>query len=110
MSASDYVEVPFAPRTPTVEVVPERPSRAAVWVDGSWDWNGDRFRWITGAWVTPPPGARRAPWVLVRREADGQLFFAPALWKDAGGRTIPDPAPVLRARTRLPREGVVEEP
>lgn len=110
MSASDYVEVPFAPRTPTVEVVPERPSRAAVWVDGSWDWNGDRFRWITGAWVTPPPGARRAPWVLVRREADGQLFFAPALWKDAGGRTIPDPTPVLRARTRLPREGVVEEP
>lgn len=108
--SADYVEVPFAPRVPPVEIVPPRPSREAVWVDGAWDFNGDRFRWVSGAWVVPPAGARRAPWAIVRRAADGQMFFAPAVWRDATGRTIPDPTPVARARTRLPQEGATEEP
>lgn len=106
--AADYVEVPFAPRAAPVEVVPDRPAKNAVWTDGAWAWNGDRFRWVNGGWVVPPSGARRAPWALVRREVDGQLFFAPAVWRDATGRTMPDPVPVARARTRVPREGVAE--
>lgn len=103
--ASDYLEVPFAPRTPPVEIVPERPSKDAVWVDGAWEWTVDRYRWSGGAWVVPPAGARRSRWALVRRSVDGQLFFAPAVWRDAGGRALPEPTPVLPARTRLPREG-----
>lgn len=93
VSAADYVAVPFAPRLPRVEVVPPRPNDDAVWVDGSWSWEGSRYRWRRGAWVIPPPGARYARWVVVRR-TDGQLFFAPSSWKDEKGNTVPAPPPL----------------
>ena len=107
VSASDYVPVPFTPRVPPVEFVPSRPSKKAVWVDGSWEWSGNRYAWRFGAWVIPPPNARHARWVVVRRQADGQLFFAPSTWKDPSGNTIEDRAlmtalgPEARARSRL---------
>lgn len=106
MRAEDYVPVPFAPRPPPVEIVPLRPAKAGidasllVWADGSWDWGGDRFRWVPGAWLAPPPGAKRARWVIVRREIDGQLFFAPSSWRDSEGRPIEPPPPLARASTR----------
>lgn len=76
-------------------------------MDGSWEWVGNRYGWRYGQWVVPPPNARHARWVVVRREADGQLFFAPSDWKDASGRRIEDRSflnalgPRARARTRL---------
>jgi hypothetical protein len=103
--AEDYVAVPFAPRPPPVEIVPAQPRKDAVWVDGTWEWGSDRYRWIPGAWVLPPPGAKHARWVTVRRE-DGQLFFAPSSWKDAQGTgaALPDPTPLVRARSRATDE------
>jgi hypothetical protein len=104
--AEDYIPVPYTPRPPPVEIVPARPAaRAAdgaglVWADGSWDWNGERFRWVPGAWVAPPAGAKRARWVLVRRNVDGQLFFAPSSWRDASDRPMEAPTPLARASTR----------
>ncbi len=98
--------VPFAPKPPPPEYVPPRPVKNAVWMDGTWQWVGDRYVWRFGSWVVPPTGARRARWVLVRRPEDGQLFFAPSSWKDAEGNKIEERAWVYalgsaaRARAR----------
>ena len=94
--------MPFTPRPPPVEIVPARPAASGdlVWADGGWDWNGERYRWDPGAWVAAPAGAKRARWVVVRREVDGQLFFAPSSWRDGAGRTIDPPPPLARASTR----------
>jgi len=106
VSASDYVAVPFSPRVPPVEFIPPRPSKDAVWVDGSWEWSGGRYGWRFGSWAIPPPSARYARWVVIRRQADGQLFFAPSRWKDASGKDIDDRSfmyalgPEARARSR----------
>ena len=97
----DYVAVPFAPRAPPVEVVPAPPRPDAVWVDGTWEWSGERYNWQPGYWVIPPGGARHAHWVVVRRTDDGQLFFAPSAWKDAKGKTLATPpTPLVSARSR----------
>ena len=100
--AEDYVAVPFFPRPPPVEIVPLHPSNVStaslVWADGSWEWGGERFRWSPGAWVVPPAGAKRARWVIVRRKEDGQLFFAPSSWRDAEGRPIEPPTPLVKVK------------
>jgi hypothetical protein len=100
--AEDYVQVPFSPRPPPVEIVPPRPADPGglVWADGGWTWGGERFRWEPGAWVVPPPGARRARWVIVRRVEDGQLFFAASSWRDAAGKLIDAPKPLVKATIR----------
>lgn len=103
----EYVAVPTSPRNPPVEFIPPSPSKDAVWVDGSWEWVGNRYGWRYGSWVVPPPGARQARWVIVRRKEDGQLFFAPSTWKDPSGKKIEDESfmtalgPNARARSRL---------
>ena len=79
-----------------------RDPRALVWADGGWEWSGERFRWAPGAWVAPPAGAKRARWVIVRREVDGQLFFAPSSWRDASGKPIDAARRRSRARARDP--------
>jgi hypothetical protein len=109
VSATDYVPVTFPPRPPPIEFIPPSPEKGAVWVDGTWDWDGERYGWRAGRWVLPPEGARYAAWTLVRRKEDGQLFFAPSTWKDKAGatldeRTFPRLGPGARARSR-PNEG-----
>lgn len=107
VATADYVAVPFAPRTPPVEFVPPSPARDAVWIDGSWEWGGSRYVWRYGSWMIPPREARYAPWTVVRRAVDGQLFFAPSDWKDQAGRPLGDRAfetalgPEARARSRI---------
>jgi hypothetical protein len=102
--AEDYVAVPFGPRVPQVEMIPPAPRKDAVWVDGSWEWSGQRYGWKPGAWVIAPAGARYARWVIVRRSEDGQLFFAPSSWRDASGARLEDPAPLARAGSRRTSE------
>jgi surface antigen len=99
VKTGDYVAVQRAPREVPVEVVPPQPQKGAVWLDGTWEVSQDRFRWKAGAWVIPPPGAKYARWVLIRRNGDGQLFFAPSYWTNNAGK-LPDPPPLLRAKTR----------
>jgi len=91
VDASDYVPVSNSPRPPQVEIIPPAPSKEAVWVDGTWEWTGERYGWKSGAWVVPPPNAKYARWVCVRRSEDGQLFFAPSTWKDASRKIVADP-------------------
>jgi hypothetical protein len=96
-----------------VEFIPPSPAKGAVWIDGSWEWSGVRYGWRFGTWVLPPAGARRARWAIVRRKEDGQLFFAPATWKDETGKTIDDRgwAHTLGARARArSRVGATEQP
>jgi hypothetical protein len=38
--------------------------------------------------------------VVVRRDVDGQLFFAPSSWRDAEDRPIEAPVPLARASAR----------
>lgn len=98
--AEDYLEVPFAPRPPPIEVVPPSPREDAVWADGTWLWSGQRYRWQAGTWVVPPAGARYARWVVVRRPVDGQLFFARSMWRGEKGEVLPEPAALARGRSR----------
>lgn len=98
--AEDYVAVPFPPRPPPVEIVPAQPRPGAVWVDGTWQWDGRRYTWQPGSWVAPPAGAVHARWVVVRRTEDGQLFFAPSSWRGPDDEPIPDPEALVRARSR----------
>ncbi|MBX3232855.1 MAG: YXWGXW repeat-containing protein [Labilithrix sp.] len=104
---ADYVAVSSSPRPPPVEFLPAQPRGDAVWVDGTWEWSGQRYGWRAGTWTVPPKGLRRARWVIVRRKEDGQLFFAPSVWKDAAGRKVDDSSwihalgPQARARSRI---------
>jgi hypothetical protein len=106
VATEDYVEVSSAPRMPPVEFVPPKPHPDAVWVDGTWEWVGGRYAWRFGTWLVPPKGARYARWVIVRRIADGKLFFARSSWKDSAGQPIEDRTfsralgPRARARSR----------
>jgi len=97
--------VPFPPPPPRPEHLPPKPDDDAVWVDGEWDWDGTRYRWVRGSWVKPPAGAKVAPWSVVRRGDDGQLFYSPSTWYDASGRAMPAPEALARGFVREPRDG-----
>jgi hypothetical protein len=81
------VQVDQAPPPARVEIVPARPTELATWVDGEWIWRRGRWAWLTGRWVSPPPGAVFAAWVFVRG-ADGRLWSAPGMWRDASGAPL----------------------
>lgn len=83
--------------------MPPKPHDDAVWVDGEWDWDGNRYRWVRGAWVVPPKGAKVSPWAVTRRD-DGQLFYSPSTWTDANGRVIPQPPVLARGYVREPND------
>lgn len=103
-STSALVEVPYPPPPGRVEFIPPKPTAlpanfdggeeadpsAAVWIDGGWQWSGERYTWHRGRWVLVPAGVSYSPWTTVRR-ADGTLFFAPAVWRDARGGVVDEP-------------------
>jgi hypothetical protein len=81
-ASSEWIEVPFPPPPTRVEVLPEMPDHGdgAVWIDGEWNFEGTRWRWQRGSMIVPEPGARYAPWQLVRAK-DGRLYFCKGLWR-----------------------------
>lgn len=56
-----------------------RTERNAVWVAGSWDWQGDNWVWIPGRWVVPE--SRHARWVRARYVREyGGWRYVPGHW------------------------------
>jgi hypothetical protein len=90
---SALVAVPYPPPPARVETVPKQPADSAVWIDGEWIWQR-RWAWRAGRWVTPPPGARFAPWTTVR-DRTGGLYFAEGRWRTADGSEVEEPPPPL---------------
>jgi hypothetical protein len=90
------VPVDFAPPPGRVETIPKRPPGASAWVDGEWIRRRARWYWLVGRWVNAPPGWTLSPWVTVRAQ-DGTLYYAPSVWKDAGGRAMHAPPPLALA-------------
>jgi hypothetical protein len=103
--SSALVEVDYPPPPARVEMVPQKPSDDAVWVNGEWLWTGRRWSWRPGMWVVSPRNAAYARRVLVRR-GDGKLYFAAGTWRNAEGREVPAP-PEKIAR---PTSGAVTNP
>ena len=88
---SALVPVPYPPPPARVEAVPSRPRDAAVWIDGEWVWQTRRWAWKPGRWVSPPSGARFAPWTTVR-DVTGTLYFAAGAWRASSGAEVAEPA------------------
>lgn len=76
---------PVEPPPPFRAPRPHQPSRAHVWLDGYWDWDGGRYFWQPGRWAVPPQGqvweahrwvhSSKRGWVLIEgrwRGADDQ--------------------------------------
>lgn len=82
--------IEFDPPPGRVETIPPKPPAADAWVDGEWVLEHGRWYWLLGRWVTVPRGAVYAPWVVVRA-ADGTPYYAPSVWRDQEGKTIPAP-------------------
>jgi hypothetical protein len=95
-AASALSAVTQAPPPARVENVPPSPTKGAVWIDGEWQWLRGRWAWLPGRWVRPIEGATYSPWVVVRG-ADGTLYHAPGVWKDATGKPLTPPPPLAIA-------------
>ncbi len=80
-AAAVYVQV--APPAPRVEVVPA-PRPGYTWVNGFWDWRGNRHVWVAGHWVRERPGyAYMEPrWV----ERDGRWYMERRGWERSARR------------------------
>ncbi len=86
-----YTEVPGPPPPAQLERVPKRPEKRAVWLDGSWDWTGSRWRWKDGGWyAAPAPGIVFSRWQTMR-PGGTRLLFATSAWRDANGQTVAGP-------------------
>jgi hypothetical protein len=90
------IEVGQPPPPARVEVMPASPGRPAVWLDGEWIWRRGQWAWLSGRWCNPPAGTSFSPWVF-ERGADGRLWYAPGVWRDAGGTPVDPPPPLAIA-------------
>ena len=77
------VVVPYPPPAPPAEIVPLPPSDDAVWVDGSYVWNGRDYEWVEGGWQHD--GRAHAPMTTVRLP-NGELSFYRGIARVAGAR------------------------
>jgi hypothetical protein len=56
-----------------------RPHRNAVWINGYWDRQDDRWAWVSGRWEQPSD--RRARWINARYRREGSAWrYEPAHW------------------------------
>jgi hypothetical protein len=70
-----------APPRPRRERRMVRPSRDAVWVNGSWDWQRDNWVWIPGRWAVPEE--RHARWIGPRYvRIAGGYRYVPGHWSN----------------------------
>ncbi len=70
------------PPAPPVESRPPVPFTGAVWVAGSYHWDGIDWRWQTGHWTQPPRAG--AVWVAPAQvSVGGAVVIRPGAWIDA---------------------------
>ena len=55
------VYTPMAPPAPYYEVQPALPYPGAIWINGYWNWSGNRHHWVPGRYERPRPGYRWQP-------------------------------------------------
>jgi len=78
VSGDIYVQI--GPPTPVVETVPAVPGPGYIWQGGYWRWDGYRYVWIGGHYVTAPYGG--AVWVPGHwRHAPGGWAWVPGHWR-----------------------------
>lgn len=98
---TDFAEVPFPPPAIRGDKIPKRPTAASVWLDGEWRWQGRRWIWVSGSWVTPPEGARFARWDT--RRSGTTLYYAPGIFFLPDGSTV-EPDTLREARRTRPAD------
>jgi hypothetical protein len=62
-----------APPRARYEARPARPHRDAVWINGSWDRQGDRWAWDSGRWEQPSD--RRVRWIAATYSRQGCPWY-----------------------------------
>jgi hypothetical protein len=111
-SQAALTAIDASPPPGRVEQIPEQPPFADAWISGEWTLRHGRWYWLLGRWVKTPAGARYSPWVMVRA-VDGSTFYAPGVWQNAKGATVPAPAGVAFATASgeavLDAEGEVQD-
>lgn len=60
----------FGPPPVRYERRPSRPNNGAIWINGHWQWRGNRYIWVSGSWSRPNPGMHA--WVDGRWERRGR--------------------------------------
>lgn len=82
----EFAEVPYPPPAIKADEVTPSPSPDAVWIDGEWRWQGRRWTWSHGGWITPPAGATFARWDT--RRSGATLLYAPGTFHLADGSAV----------------------
>jgi hypothetical protein len=95
------VRVDKSPPPPVVERPGDSPpSPDAHWVDGYWDWDGERkdFTWVAGIWRIPPQGTF---WVNGYWRRDDQGWYrVPGFWcAPKGAPAASSPGPTVSTPT-----------
>jgi len=67
-----YVVVQEAPPPVIVERRPAPPAAGYIWIDGSWDWNNQRYVWQAGRYERPPQPD--VVWIAPRYERDASGY------------------------------------
>ena len=80
-SSSLMIVVGTPPPRSRREVMPHRPSRNHVWLEGHWRYERGNYTWVPGHWETPP--RERATYVAPRWEhrREGHVFVE-GYWKN----------------------------
>ena len=101
-TAPEPIVVGEPPPPARVEVPAPQPSVDGVWIEGHWEWRGDRYLWVEGrwerprhgyAWVAPRYERNRTGWIYVR----GHWRPATAIAGRQGHVQRAIPAPPARA-------------
>jgi hypothetical protein len=81
-----YIVLRQAPPPIIIEARPSAPSSAHLWIEGSWNWDNQRYVWLGGRYALPPQPD--VVWVAARYESssDGVRYTA-------GRWSSPRPAP-----------------
>ena len=80
-----YVVVQQAPPALIVERRPSPPGVGYIWIDGYWNWDGQRYGWQGGRYMRPPEPD--VVWVAPRFEVvvGGGGHYTTGQWRRPGG-------------------------